>query len=410
MADRFWNGIKLPVGVYVYEGARKQYIELVFKYNDRIRHEMFTGQKSEKIDLDDINEAGRDVTKIKKEIKSGTFIFEAWFPLSRTLTINDTRRFRNANKVYFTDFIHHFGYDLRPQKNKKKRSESTVYNYIKLINAIGRYFDGMLIHDIKKADLIKWVISLEGINKKKTVKNKWSMISMAFERATNLDIIKENPVTQVYIKDLLINWSVEKTNRTAFDESELSNIMSFAAPYQYALYTFWVETGLRSSEIISLVWSDIDFENSVIDINKAIVIGIKEVELDNNQRLKNKPEPCLKTPKSDAGDRYVTLSEAAKNALKFQMELVTCAPNLPVFKNPRTKMAWHSDKTLRNDWHRLVKRAGITEKLVPYKFRNTFCVRGLKTRDIIDMKQEMGHANLSPIINNYAKPAKQKKK
>jgi len=49
-------------------------------------------------------------------------------------------------------------------------------------------------------------------------------------------------------------------------------------------------------------------------------------------------------------------------------------------------------------------------KVVPYRLRTTFCVHGLEHKNIIEMKQEMGHADLSPIINNYGKPVLKKKK
>lgn len=82
--------------------------------------------------------------------------------------------------------------------------------------------------------------------------------------------------------------------------------------------------------------------------------------------------------------------------------------------NPNTKLAWYSDKPIRGYWYRLLKKAGIDsskDKLNPYKFRNTFCVREIKNNvDLLAIKDKMGHADLSPLINNYGNSAPTKKR
>lgn len=416
---RYWKDLELPIGVSVYDGKNTQYIVVSFQYNGRKREEKFVDDAYSKINAEYIAEAGRAVAKIKREIKAGTFIFESWFPHSRTL--DKKRNLRKLSlpqigrPIKFADFVELFLPVLLPAPKKKERSASTLYGYLKIGRQLGKYFANYNIDEIGVDEIESWIASLEGTVVKATLRKRWSIFQMILSGAKAKKYIKSNPAKEVEFEFLVINWLSKQEKTCAFDELELKHIMSFANDLELALFTFWAETGLRTSEIICLNWSDVLWEECKLDINKAKVVGIRDIEQDNTGKIiKYKVAPIIKETKSNAGDRYVPLSEAAIQMLRLQQRLVPHEDNDPIFVNPNTKLAWYSDKPIRGYWYRLLNRAGIDnskDKLNPYKFRNTFCVREIKNNvDLLTIKDKMGHADLSPVINNYGNAAPTKKR
>lgn len=416
---RFWNYIELPIGVSVYTGVKIESIIVTFTYKGRKREEKFIDDGYSKIDADYIAEAGRAVAKIKREIKSKTFIFESWFPHSRTL--NTKRQSRNLSMpqaetpIKFADFVEVFLPVLFPAPKKKERSPATLYGYLKIARQLGRFFDNYNIDEIGTDEIESWITSLEGTIVKATLRKRWSVLQMILSGAKAKKYIKVNPVKDVEFDFLVMNWLAKQEKTSAFDELELKSIMSFADDFELALFIFWAETGLRTSELICLVWSDLLWDECKLDINKAKVVGIKDMEQDNTGRIaKYKVAPIIKDTKSQAGDRYVPLSNVAIQMLRLQQKLVPHDLSDPIFINPNTKSAWYSDKPIRGYWYRLLNKAGIDSsknKLNPYKFRNTFCVREIKNNvDLLTIKDTMGHADLSPVINNYGNSAPTKKR
>lgn len=416
---RFWNEIELPIGVSVYNGANTQYIVVNFQYNGRKREEKFVDDGYSKIDADYIAEAGRAVAKIKREIKSKTFIFESWFPHSRTLS--KKRQLLNLSippvgtPVKFADFVEIFIPMLFPAPKKKERSGSTLYGYLKIGRQLGRFFANYNIDEIGADEIESWITSLEGFIVKATLRKRWSVFQMILSGAKAKKYIKVNPVKDVEFDFLVMNWLAKQEKTSAFDELELKLVMSFADDFERALFIFWAETGLRTSEIICLEWSDVLWDECKLDVNKAKVVGIKDMKQDNTGKIATyKVAPIIKDAKSNAGDRYVPLSDVAIQMLRLQQTLVPHDLSDPIFVNPNTTLAWYSDNPIRGYWYRLLNKAGIDNtknKLNPYKFRNTFCVREIKNNvDLLTIKDKMGHADLSPVINNYGNSAPTKKR
>ena len=404
---RYWKDIELPVGVYIHEGINKTSIGIIFTFQNKLHNIILTDSEFEIVNADTILEAGRIVTKIKKQIKNNEFRFEAWFP---NLVAKRQYSILPGGRILFEHFIKEFFVNQQPSKNKLSRSPSTLNGYFKITNQLARVFKGLYLDEITPDVIKSWIISMEGSVSKKTVRNLYSLFSAALARARNSNLIHRNPINDVDLKDLLRNWDITKRGNRAFDKDELNKIMSFADEDQFILFTFWVETGLRTSELIALNWEDIDFTNERVDIYKSAVLGISRVDLDENHNwTEYKVKTFLKKPKTEAGDRYVHLSETALSVLKQQQDIVDNSALSPVFLNPRTGKRWSSDKPIRRYWYQLMEKADLTTQN-PYQFRHTFCVRQVESKvDAATIQSQMGHSDMSSIINNYAKPAKKKK-
>src|SRR5690606_3933183 len=96
------------------------------------------------------------------------------------------------------------------------------------------------------------------------------------------------------------------------------------------LFTFAFWTGLRTSELIALDWSDIDFSTGYVRVWRTMTSASKGV---------------AETPKTKAGIRDVRLLKPALAALLAQKEHTFLADG-PVFIFPHSGERWTGDEQI----------------------------------------------------------------
>lgn len=93
-------------------------------------------------------------------------------------------------------------------------------------------------------------------------------MSSAMKKAVTLFKIEKNPCIGAEIK------GKKKNERIKFmDSSDISQFLQCARQYGYIYWIFFkvlIETGMRKGEAAALQWSDIDFKNMTININKTL--------------------------------------------------------------------------------------------------------------------------------------------
>lgn len=109
------------------------------------------------------------------------------------------------------------------------------------------------------------------------------------------------------------------------------------------LFQFALWSGLRTSEMVALDRSDIDWRHRVVIVNKAKTQGSKKID----------------GTKTKSSTREVKLLEPAYQALTAQKSHTFLAGK-EVFQNPKTQERWAGDKPIRQSlWTSTVKRAGV---------------------------------------------------
>lgn len=159
---------------------------------------------------------------------------------------------------------------------KKRRNESTYYSYKKdYENHIYDFFKKMFINEITVNNIKGWHEYLE--NKKISVDymNKiYNILKCIFDFAMKNYGLENNPVKIVgrfekrhdqVIKD------EEKIRYITFEDfnkfiSVIDNIL------WNTFFNFLFYTGMRRGEVQALNWNDIDFENSLIIVNKSLSV------------------------------------------------------------------------------------------------------------------------------------------
>lgn len=118
--------------------------------------------------------------------------------------------------------------------------------------------------------------------------------------------IKNNFKVVNYIKQIEIPTNAPTKRREALTDQEI-NIINKNVNAPFGLYAYlMLYTGLRRGEMLALKWADIDIENKLINVNKA-------VEYINNQ-------PHLKTTKTSSGIRKVPILDNVLPYLTKQPE------------------------------------------------------------------------------------------
>lgn len=129
-----------------------------------------------------------------------------------------------------------------------------------------------------------------------------SVINRIFKYAVLMDILDSNPF------DKVIKPKSRQVQRKGnfLTKEELKEFLKLAQtatlPYFFPLVHLMSYTGLRQGEALALKWSDIDFENKKITVDKTAV------------RIKEKQ--TLQTPKTKNSKRVISIDSATLSILK----------------------------------------------------------------------------------------------
>ena len=162
------------------------------------------------------------------------------------------------------------------------------------------HFDGLKLKKITVAYCQRVVIEL---SKNYVLYNHYlSVINRIFKYAVLMDILNSNPF------DKVIKPKSRQTQRKGnfLTKEELKEFLKLAQTatlsYFFPLVHLMSYTGLRQGEALALKWSDIDFENKKITVNKTAV------------RIKEKQ--TLQTPKTKNSKRVISIDPNTLSILK----------------------------------------------------------------------------------------------
>ncbi|WP_232438142.1 tyrosine-type recombinase/integrase [Burkholderia ubonensis] len=185
----------------------------------------------------------------------------------------------------------------------------------------------------------------------KTVNNYVSVLRIALDLAVADDELMTNPAQDVP------RAKHQKAQPDPFSRDESDSIIAEAKRvhpgHVHNMIEFWFWTGLRTSEIFGLQWSNVDLPNGTILIAEALVRGV------------------LKDRTKTAVARTVMLNSRALGALKRQRELMQHASEA-IFHDPRYGTRWEDERAFRRSfWTPILKRLGFRYRR-PYNMRHSY--------------------------------------
>jgi integrase len=215
------------------------------------------------------------------------------------------------------------------------------------------------------------------------------------KKAKKEKIIPENPAAGLG-EDLRLNKpperNVEKVK--AFNEDQLARFFE-AAKHASMPYgpLFWIMglTGLRVGEAIALRWSDLDFANGRVHVQRGLSAGL------------------LSTPKAHQ-DRFVRLSERGAKVLQhLQMKRADRAKRLKWKTMPEyiftTRRGTPPNKwSIREEFAKIRERAGLPEHHTPHSLRHTYASLLLNNGESLKfVSEQLGHHSIKVTADVYGK-------
>ena len=174
---------------------------------------------------------------------------------------------------------------------------------------------------------------------------------------------------------------------------------------QFIYFRILAYSGARKSEILALKWSDIDFEDSTININKTLTRGL-------NNRIIMQPTKTIN------GRRVIDMDNESMMLLKqwkmqqanfmFKLGFYTKSPDQLVFANTRNN--FYSINVPNRRMKNVQKRNGLREITV-HGLRHTHCsILFSMGASIKDVQARLGHTDIQTTMNIYAHVTKEEKK
>ena len=252
-------------------------------------------------------------------------------------------------------------------KTEKKLGDNTINSYMLDLEDFFKTFNGS-IESCTKKDILAYISSINGLEVS-TVNRHISSLKSFFNYLVDESIIKVSPIEEVS--------SLKKTKKLPkyLSISEVDKLLNIPLNSEFdyrnkAMLELMYGTGLRVSELVSIEYSNIDFENSIIRINGK---GKKE--------------------------RIIPLGEVASYYLKvylsdYRSKLLKRNTYNQVFLNN------HGKPITRQGFNYILENirelTGIEKEITPHVLRHSFATHLLEGgADIRSIQEMLGHENIS---------------
>ena len=302
--------------------------------------------------------------EILRGITLGTFRHSEYFPNSSNAERLESPTFYQMAKTWIEGQSH-----LAFSTEKEYRSMLNRYWLPKLAD--------MEMRDIKTSTLLE--VIAEQTWSAKTRNNAMGPLKAVFDLAHMDGIIDSNPAARIR------NAKVQKPEPDPMTIEEVNLVLDWMQrePMWQNYFGFAFFTGMRTSELIALTWSDIDFHNKVARVSKAKV------------RTKLKGTKTSTT-------RDIELSSIALEYLTAQKQH-TYLQGQEVFIHPFTKEPIIDDRPPRLFWESALKAVGLRHRAA-YQTRHTcitlWLMAGLNPMWVA---RQAGHSSPQMTFNRYAR-------
>lgn len=301
-----------------------------------------------------------------------------------------------TSAVKFSDFIEQWKTEYASTHFKRTTMDTMNHALKRIEEELGHF----RMDKINSRTIKNLIQSLMNGNKNhkplgaKSVKNYISFTSSIFDYALHLEMISKNPC---------LNAKIPKVTRTQRDMYSLEEAQHFIdvlteqAPLLYQCYFILaIFSGFRRGELCGLTWDNIDFENHIITVNKALY------------HITNKGA-IVDTPKSATSNR----------SLKLAAEVFTYLQKLQDFyesEKIRLGTKWNENDFVfkredgnvisplaPNEWlHKFCEQENL-KYVVPHSFRHLNASLLIESGASVKTVQAcLGHSDATTTLNIYA--------
>ncbi|MHB1098528.1 MAG: tyrosine-type recombinase/integrase [Burkholderiales bacterium] len=314
-------------------------------------------------------------------IDRGTFDYAVTFPESNfAKKLKQEAAEQEANVLTVSSYLD----DWLERKFPTLKS-STANGYLKIVNGhLIPQFGKRPLNAITRSEIKSWAAKLQCGNK--SIANILSCFRAALQEAFEDEIIEQNPLAGWVYRKAEPPKDEDDIDPFTFDEQAAILDAMTGQGRNLIQFAFW--TGLRTSELVALNWSDIDWKRGIVSIRRAQTQASKGI---------------MESTKTRAGTREVKLLPPAMDALNSQKAL-TYPKRKEIFQNPRTGERWTGDQPIRRTlWMPALRNAGVRYRN-PYQTRHTWASMMLSAGEHpMWVASQMGHKDWGMIRRHYGR-------
>ena len=239
----------------------------------------------------------------------------------------------------------------------------------------------------------------------KTFKRFMFYASKLINYGITMELIKKNPMKKV------IPPKVERDTSKFTDfysKDELKTFLKDAKEYNFRYFIFFrllAYSGMRKGECLALKWSDIDFKNNTIDINKSLKAG------ENNRLYVGKPKTkdsfrCLNMDAKTMN--YLKQWRTKQQKQMFKLGMNFLSNNSLIFANSK---GTYTVLSKPQRWNNAICKEYGLRHIKVHGFRHTHASllfdAGVSMKDV---KERLGHSDITTTMNIYTHVTKKKAK
>ena len=264
----------------------------------------------------------------------------------------------------------------------KRLSGGTKIDYdMNLHKHVIPYFKGKRLREITTKD-VQGFCDERAEYSNSTCRHWLTLLYGIFNSAIEDNLLAKNPA-----KSVRLTMSKKKTARLPISKEEATALEANLHQLEgkdLLLLAILLYTGVRRGEMLGLRWEDIDFAHKLIHVRRQITFI-------NNR-------PVEKTAKSKAGLREVPLLPELEQILRN---------NLPASEDFAQYVVDGeealSERSFRNTWKRICKKANLPKGVTPHVLRHTFLTQLQATGrvDIKTLQSIAGHSKITMTMNTY---------
>lgn len=265
-------------------------------------------------------------------------------------------------------------------KEKQKVLKVTSYMAYESVykTFIQPYFN-KLITNIKPRDIKVWQNTLVTNDvSSSTITFARTLLNQTFNDCILDDIITVNPLQSVKIVAKKSDYEIDP-----FTLEEISSILGNAPGHFKNLLGVAFFTGLRTGELIGLKWSDINFLENTISINRTINKGY------------------IQTPKTKSSKRTIDIIEACLPYIKNQQFNTKMRSDFVFLSNKNVH--YSSSYNIRYSFQKILKKADVRYRSI-YQTRHSFASLMLNQgENLLWVSAMLGHNTADTTLKKYSK-------
>jgi len=309
------------------------------------------------------------MSAIQHDIAFNKFNLANYFPNHPLI-----KRYQTASEIKISEQLRNW---LKNQNDSK--TLSTIRSYSSIIDYhLIPVFGDFMMNELTTTHIRNWLNTLDTTNQTKN--NILIPLRGIFEDAFADEVIDRNPL------DRIKHLPRRTPEPDPFSRKEIELILAACDGQIRNIFRFAFWTGLRTSELIALQWSDINFTQHNIFIRHTRTrTGDKDL------------------PKTDSSIRKIELLPPALESLINQKQY-TYNLNTDVFHNPQTNLPWKHDGPLRKTaWKPALIAAGVPYRK-PYSTRHTYASMMLSNGvNPMLVAKQMGHKDWGMLRKVYGR-------